>query len=173
MCKGNKAHKHNGLIFDDCWGRVVAAGVYKDVCVWLRRRLRVKRGNGPCHLQLLLPLPHITQFTQLLPCPILNNLPTFRYEISQFLFQQSLNFSPQYDRQMRCIHTEQLSMSIWSVSQSSVLLLCKTDMLSFSVRTQRICRSHCESRQGNSASPLYQDFQWLLLELRCHPSSDP
>ena len=25
----------------------------------------------------------------------------------------------------------------------------------------------------NSASPLYQDFQWLLLELRCHPSSDP
>ena len=92
---------------------------------------------------------------------------------TQFLFQQSLNFSPQYDRQMRCIHTEQLSMSIWSVSQSSVLLLCKTDMLSFSVRTQRICRSHCESRQGNSASPLYQDFQWLLLELRCHPSSDP
>ena len=53
MCKANKAHhktqKQNspGLIFDDCWGRVVAAGVYKDVCVWLRRRLRGKERKCP------------------------------------------------------------------------------------------------------------------------------
>ena len=36
-----------GLIFDDCWGRVVAAGVYKDVCVGLRRRLRGEERKCP------------------------------------------------------------------------------------------------------------------------------
>ena len=36
-----------GLIFDDCCGRVVAAGVYKDVCVGLRRRLRGEERKCP------------------------------------------------------------------------------------------------------------------------------
>ena len=144
------------------------------VC-WLRRRLRGKERKCPVSPPPAAPATtHHTAAAMADPEQFPKHLDMISLN-TQFLFQQSLNFSPQYDRQMRCVHTEQLSMSIWSVSQSSVLLLCKTDMLSFSVRThtQRICRSHCESRQGNLASPLYQDFQWLLLELRCHPSSDP
>ena len=86
MCKANKAHhktqKQNSprLIFDDCWGRVVAAGVYKDVCVWLRRRLRGEERKCPVS-----PPPAAPATTH-------------HTEISQFLFQQSLNFSPQYNQ---------------------------------------------------------------------------